>query len=45
MKATTEGNILGNVEAEAPVDVQANAIAVVEAETFSDTLSNVESEA
>lgn len=45
VKATTEGNILGNAEAEAPVDVQANTIAVVDPETLSDTLSNVESEA
>ena len=45
MKATTEGKILGNVEAEAPVNVQANTTAVVEAETLTDTISNVDSEA
>ena len=44
VKATTHGNILRDVEAEAPVDVQANTIVVVEAETLSDTLTNVETE-
>ena len=43
VKTTTDGNILGQNEAEAAVDVQANTIAVVEAETFNDTLTNVES--
>ena len=43
VKTTTDGNILGHVEAEAPLDVQANTIAVVEAETLNDTLTNVES--
>ena len=43
VKARTDGNILGQNEAEAVVDVQANTIAVVEAETLNDTLTNVES--
>ena len=48
VKATTDGNILGDVEAEVPlflsqifqhsVDVQANTIGVMEAEKFGDTL-------
>ena len=37
MKATTDDNILGDVEAGALVDVQANTIAVVKADTLSDT--------
>ena len=44
VKVTTDGNILGHNEAEAPVDVQANTIAVVETKTLNDTLTNVESE-
>ena len=45
VKATTHANILGHVKAEALVDVQANTIAVVEAETCSNKLTNFESEA
>ena len=43
MKATTHGNILADVKAEALLDVQANTIAVVKTETLTNTLSNVES--
>ena len=45
VKATTHANILDDVKAEALVDVQANTIAVVEAETCSNKLTNIESEA
>lgn len=44
MTATTHGNILADVKAEALVDVQTNTIAVVKAETLTNTLTNVESE-
>lgn len=44
MKATTHGNIIADVKAEELVDVQANTIAVVETETTTNTLTNVESE-
>lgn len=44
MKATTDGNIIADVKAEELVDVQANTIAVVETETITNTLTNVESE-